>query len=347
MAKRKLVTLNEEVKYLLGEVELEFRHKDGTFSHRQVEHNIVKIFMKECLSHRLPYSKIWDPEGGSDLQGAWVDSGIDPLEEFSAKYILLGASFDANGVPLDSNDPRYYVTDTVTGLKVPIRLEPGAYYDGELINAIPISEPYRPLKKIENIYFESTYQPAGTPLLQSDVRAINNILVLETTLRDNEYNGFGLTESDYFTITEVALAAGKTIDHVGSCNCVPRKIFLDGPYPAEASGSNVVTLNNSADAAHIKAGDQIKITGPHGSGSDGEHDIMGQVSPYYLVLSKSGTGKDLSLDRTPVDSHNVPITGSIYVWVDSLRICSMRVLSQPAKKSSDFQIIIRWRIIMS
>jgi hypothetical protein len=48
-----------------------------------------------------------DPTAGTG-SGAWVASGIDPLDELSAKYIVFGASFDADGNPLDTADTRVY-----------------------------------------------------------------------------------------------------------------------------------------------------------------------------------------------------------------------------------------------
>jgi hypothetical protein len=87
-----------------GEVEIEIRDLRGNIHERRRERNIVKIFAKEILAHRLPYSKIWDPNAGSG-EGAWVTHNID-LEEYAAKYIVFGASFDANGNPLDATDTR-------------------------------------------------------------------------------------------------------------------------------------------------------------------------------------------------------------------------------------------------
>lgn len=340
----KNLTLNESIeKQYFGEVELIFKDRHGKIICTRREPNIVKIFAKESISHTLPFSKIWDPLAGTG-SGAWVDSDVDPTEEFALKYILIGASFDENGIPLDTQDPRYYVRDEVTGLYVPVRLEPGAHYDGGLINAIPLSEPERPLKRIEKIYFEPTYQPSGTPLLQDDVRAINNVLVVETTIKSDEYNGFGLTDSDYFTITEVALAAGKTINSVDQCDCNPRQLFLDGPYEATASGGDVVSLDNVADVGSIRAGDQIKITGSDGSAG---YDDLDQVSTFYLVMSKAGSGKDLVLDRIPTNDQGTPIVGPINVWRDTLRIFSHRILTTPAKKSSTFELLVRWRIIIN
>jgi hypothetical protein len=336
----KTVKLRDSVsREYFGEIELIYRDaKTKEIIKTQKEPNLVKIFSKEIISHDITYHKIWDPVGGTG-SGAWVEN--DPFDDFKLKYILLGASFDANGVPLDVNDPRYYQLDPVTGLYVPIKLMPGADYDGGLINAIPIDEVNgRPLKRIENIYFRPTYQPAGTPLLQSDVRAMNNILVVETTLTANEYNGFGLTDSDHFTITEVALSAGIEIAHVAACDIDPRDLFLEGPYGAVASGGDVVTLLSPSNASKLFAGDQIKLV-PAGSEAG-----SGQVSPFYLVLSKMPSGLDITLDRTPTEG-SAAITGDVNLYRDTLRIFAHRILESPAKKSKDFEITVRWSIFFT
>lgn len=330
-----------------GEVEIEIRDLRGNIHERRREHNIVKIFAKEILSHRIPYSKIWDPTGGSGA-GDWVAHNID-LEEFAAKYIVFGASFDENGNPLDAADTRYYTPDSIVGGYVPIPLGTGAEYDGGLINAIPIAEPYRPLKRIERIYFEPSYQPAGTPLLQPDVRAINNIVVLETTLRKDEYNGFGITTSDFFTLTEVALVGAAEIGSVGACECDPRDIFLtgdNGPLLATASGTSTISLDSSVTAVDlIKEGDQIKIVDQAYTAADDA--ILDQLNPYYLVTNKALGGRDITLDRTPVTVSNVALTGAIGVLRDGFRIFSHRILKTPVKKSEDFEIVVRWRIILN
>lgn len=332
-----------------GVIQFNIRDRKGNLVRQITEPNIVKIFAKEILSHRLPSTEIWDPNasGGS---GAWVAAGRDPDEEFSARYILFGASFDENGLPLDTNDERFYTTDPVTGTPVPIRLGPGAEYDGGLINAIPIAEPDRPLKKVEDVSYRATYQPAGQPLLQSDVRAINNIVSLQTTLKLEEYNGMGLTDSDFFTVTEVALAGGRKIDSVGSCELTPRDLFLEGTSDGSAlncsaGGSDIITIAGSeSEVDLVKEGDQIKITGAEDSAGGGSIE---QVSPFYLVLTKAVGGRDMQLDRTPVDVNNSPITGDIGVYRDTLRIFSSRVLAAPVKKSADFEIEVVWSIIFN
>lgn len=339
-----------------GVLEFTVRDRRGNVVKHWFEPNIVKIFAKEMLAHRLPTTERWDinANGGT---GGWAATGIDPNEEFSARYIIFGASFDENGVPLDTNDTRYYTIDSVTQQPIPIRLGPGAEYEGGLINAIPITEPSRPLKRIERVSFQPTYQPAGSPLLQEDVRAMNNMVVLETTLRLDEYNGLGVTESDFFTITEIALIGGKKFDSVDACECTPRVLFLEGatgaasagtagdsaPYTATANGNDTITLD-AIYANSIREGDQIKIVGA--TDTAGESTIA-QVTPFYLVISKAEGGRDCQLDRVPVDTNNQAIIGSIGVYRDTLRIFSHRILSAPLKKSSDFEILVSWRIIFS
>jgi len=332
-----------------GELEFIIKDRHGRVINNIRQPNIIKIFAKEMLAHRLPYSKIWDRNANGGV-GAWVTHNIN-LDEFAAKYICFGASFDDNGVPLDAEDERYYVKDSVTNGYIPITLGVGAEYDGDLINPITLAEPARPLKRIERIYYESSYQPAGTPLLQDDVRAINNIVVLETTLLTDEYNGFGLTTNDYFTITEVALVGAEEITTIGSCNCSPRSVFLTGDYNGAgfrsiASGTSTVSLDPSAvNIDDIQEGDQIKITEIDTTAA--QDSTLGQINPYYLVIHKSVGGRDMVLDRVPVDDNNTPITGVVGVYRDGFRIFSHRILKSPIKKSSDFEIVVRWRIILN
>lgn len=334
-----------------GIVEFVIKDKCGNVIQRMVERNIVKIFAKEMLSHRLSSSQIWDPLANGGV-GAWVDTNNDPTEEFSVRYILFGASFDVNGVPLDTNDTRYYTLDTVTGTVIPVRLGPGAEYNGGLINAIPIAEPDRPLKRIESVTYNATYQPAGTPLLQSDVRAMNNIVKFQTTLRLEEYNGFGLTSSDYFTITEVALAGGKKFDTIGACESDPKTLFLEGvsgsnngPLLCSANGSDIISLDPSVvEVDLIKKGDQIKIVGADDTAGT---DSIDQITPFYSVLEKNVGGRDIQLDRVPVNRNNVAISGAIGIYRSTLRIFSHRVLSAPVKKSDAVEIDVIWSIIFS
>lgn len=331
-----------------GELEFEVRNsKTGMIIDSWREKNLVKIYAKEIFSHRILHSKIWDVNANTGA-GGWVTHDID-IDEFALKYIVFGASFDENHVPLGNLDTRYYSVDTVTNSSVPIRLGVGAEYDGGLINAIPISEPGRPLKRIERVYFEASYQPAGVPLLQDDVRALNNILVLETTLTKDEYNGFGVTASDYFTISEVALVGAAEVDSLGACELDPRDIFLtanaDGTaLLANANGTATINLDPSESLIDlIKEGDTIKIVEYNTTAA--ADSILDQVSPYYLVVSKTLGGRDITLDRTPVDSTNTALSGDIGIYRDGFKIFSHRILKTPIIKSDDFIIICRWRII--
>lgn len=331
-----------------GEIEFIVKDRQGRVIDTIRQPNIIKIFAKEILAHRLPYSKVWDTNANGGA-GAWVTHDID-IDEFAAKYIVFGASFDEDGYPLDAADSRFYIADSITGGHIPVTLGVGAEYDGGLINPIPIAEPTRPLKRVERIYFESSYQPSGTPLLQDDIRAINNIVVFETTLLKSEYNGFGITAGDFFTLTEVALVGAAEIGSVGSCECSPRDIFLTGDngssLPATASGTTTVSLDPSVTNLDlIKEGDQIKIVARDATAAD--DSILNQLNPYYLVINKVPGGHDIVVDRVPVDNDNSPLTGQIGILRDGFRIFSHRVLKTPVKKSEDFEIVVRWRIILN
>lgn len=335
------------VKAYNGEVEFIVKDKNGIVIDHIREHNIIKIFAKEIIAHRIPYSKVWDPNANSGA-GDWVAHSID-LDQFAAKYIVFGASFDENGNPLDTADTRFYTEDAITGGFIPITLGVGAEYDGGLVNAIPIAEPTRPIKRVERIFFESSYQPSGTPLLQEDVRAMNNIVVLETTLLKSEYNGFGTSE--FFTIAEVALVGAPEVGSVGACECDPRDIFLVGSSDGDAqlalaSGTATVTLDlGEAEVDLIEEGDQIKIVS---AGSTAAEDaVLNQLNPYYLVISKALGGHDITLDRVPVDASDNVITGDVGLLRDDFRIFSHRILKSPVKKSEDFEIVVRWRIILN
>lgn len=314
------------------------------------ERNLIKIFSKEIMAHRIAHTKVWDPTANTG-SGGWVNSGLDPHDEMSIKYIVFGASFNESGQPLSTSDTRYYAVEPISGASVPIKLRPGADYNGGLINAIPINEPDRPLKRIERIYFEPSYQPSGVPYLQEDTRAINNRVVFETTLLKDEYNGFGTTTSNFFTITEVALVSGIELGATGACECDPRSLFLTGkngdPVSVTASGTATIIINPSQTSwlNFVKEGDQIKLGGV--GGTAGSSDPYNQVSPYYLVVRKQDGGGDITLDRVPVDSHNNPIIGELGAYKDGFRIYAHRVLESPYKKSGSVETIVRWRMTMA
>lgn len=348
-----------------GELEFEIRDVHGRTIEKIREPNIVKIFAKEILSHRLCYSKVWDPTGGTG-SGAWVTHDID-IDELAVKYICFGASFDSNGTPLDQADPRYYTYDAITGAYVPVQLNSGTdnpsignaqlqlERNGSMINPIPVSEPTRPLKRIERIYFNPSYQPAGSPLREPGVRAINNIVVFETTLEKDEYNGFGTTISDYFTLTEVSLVGAAEVESIGNCNCDPRLLFLTGdangnPLKAIFNGTSTISLDISVpDPNIIKEGDQIQIQSFTSDKS--APDFLDQLNPFYLVIRKDPGGRDIVLDRTPTTIGTSPLIpgtdGVIGIYRDGFKMFSQRVLTTPIKKSSDFVIIVRWSIIMN
>lgn len=333
-----------------GEIEFETRDALGRTINKT--NNLIKIFTKEVLSHRVPSQYIWDPNANSGA-GSWISNGLN-LDEFAPRYIVFGASFNNNGSPLDYADTRFYAPDQVSGGYIPVTLGVGAEYSGGLINPIPVTEPTIPLKRVERIYFEPSYQPAGTPLLQSDVRCLNNVVVFETTLKKEEYNGFGTVASNYFTITEVALVAAKQVNSVGACNCNPKLLFLGGngstAINAVASGSSTVSIASSVSQTlvdSISIGDQIMITAQGQSNTSIPANPLNQVSPYYLVVNKSSGGRDMTLDRVPVNNSNAPITGNVGVFRDGFRILAHRVLPTPYRKSSAFEIVVRWRMIFN
>lgn len=334
-----------------GEVEIICKNKYGVVTDRIVEKNIIKIYAKEIISHRIAHNKVWDSTANSGA-GAWVSSNIDENNDFAIKYFLFGASFDENGLPLDTADTRFYTQDPTSNSYIPIRLGQGAEYSGGLINAIPISEPTRPLKKVERIYFEPSYQPAGTPFLDSDVRAVNNVIVFETDLLIDEYNGIGASE--FFTITEVALAAGRELTDSDACECDPTQLFLEGTGGTEnrsilvnLSGTATISIDPSdiASVDVIKEGDILRLVDVNDTAQD---DVdLDQVSNYYLVVSKAVGGSDITLDRVPLDSNNDPLTGQAGAFRDTLRIFSHRILSAPVRKSSSTALSCRWRIFFS
>ena len=341
-----------------GILEFIVKDKNGNIIDHIMEKNIIKIFAKEMLSHRLPSTEIWDTTANGGL-GAWVPSEIDLNEEYSARYIIFGASFDENGTPLGTNDTRFYTQDPVTGQFVPVRLDPSADFGGGLINAIPISGVERPLKKVESINYNNTYQPTGNPLIDASVRSINNILVVESTLTTAEYNGFTGIGGDFFTISEVALAGGRKLGNVGQCGLIPSDLFLQGKEPEVSgvnfesavdivlNGSNVITINSSEPTVSVelfKKGDQVRIV--NNGGTQDNYNTINQINPNYLIVDTSG-GRDLVLDRVPVDQDGTTLIGNVGLFRDTLKIFSHRILNTPVQKSQSFEILCRWTIIFN
>lgn len=319
--------------------------KTGEVVWQNIDKNIIKIFAKESFAHSIVPARIWDPLGAS-----WINHGLD-LELYRPRYIVFGASFDSNLAPVSGIDTRYYQPDAIQGGFQPIPLTPGATNGGGLINAVPITSPERPLKRVERVYFEPSYQPAGSPLLYDDVRSINNVVVFQTTLTANEYNGLTNTSGDFLTLTEVALVAAPEMPLVGACECDPHTIFLTGDsnalaFNAIASGGSTVSLNSSVvNVNEIKEGDQVKIVAA-GATTDSTN-VLDQANPYYMVVNKATGGRDITLDRVPVNSNNVPLNGNIGMFRDTFRMFSHRILSSPVKKSADFEIDVRWLITLA
>lgn len=336
-----------------GEIQLIFRDSKGNIVDRIIHHNIIKIFMKDHIAHTLPYGYKWDPTGGTSGSGDWVANTINNADLYFPKYIILGAAYDTStanyGAPLGTNDTDFYQTDPVSGQKVPITLYSGANYTGGLIKAIPIDTSNNiPLKRIEDVDFDATYQPPGTPYLRDDVRALYNIVSFSTTLQTTEYNGFGGSFTS-FDICELALVSGPAFDStISDCNCDPHNLFLlghGGNYDTDlsaspieitlTSGSSTITLNDASDANYIYEGDQIKFVSSHS-----------MITEYFMVLSKSGN--QLTLDRVPKDDSNVNIpSGTYHIWVDRFRILAHSILPQPFSKTSALQVDITWKIYFS
>jgi len=322
------INSKENVRDFNGEVEIEVKYKDKK-SEKYTYKNIIKSFAKEIISHSIASANIWD--AGS---GAWV-SGVD-YSDYLPKYILLGASYDTDGDPIGLTDTRFYEYNAISGYQ-PVTLTSGATNEGDLINPIPISDPTRPLKKVEDISFESSYQPAGSPLLNSDVRAINNVVVYETTLLNEEYNGLTGFGSDSFLLTEIALAGGRYIITTGDCESTPSEVLEEGPYAATVNGGNILTLDEASNADSILEGDQIRIS------TDSGMDIS---NPFYLVTDKFGSGRDIQLDRDVTDDSSA-YTGDVSIYKSTLRMFSHRILSTPITKDSTTEIVIRWRIYLA
>jgi hypothetical protein len=356
------LSLPENYKNASGEVQIIIKDRHGRVVEHRRHKNLIKIFAKEMLAHCLPHTKVWDPNANTGA-GGWVANPV-VKDDFSAKYILLGASYDDNTLlPLNTADTRYYSYDPVVGGYVPNRPNVGADNGGDLIHPIPIAEPNRPLKRIENVSFQASYQPADSPLLDGSVRALNNVAVFETTLKTSEYNGFGSSSADFFTITEVALAGGKELGSVGACDCPPQFLFLEGVGAAHdasilaiANGGATISIDGSVaniDVNRIVEGDQLMIVkaggaaAVSGSALDDNYDTMGQVNPYYLVTSKAVGGRDITLDRTPTDAQGNPLTGNIGIYRSTLRLFSQRILDVPFKKDSSFEITIKWLIFFN
>jgi hypothetical protein len=95
----------------------------------------------------------------------------------------------------------------------------------------------------------------------------------------------------------------------------------------------------------IREGDQIKIVAEGSTAT--QESILNQLNPYYLVVHKAVGGRDIVLDRVPVDNENNPIVGDIGILRDGFKVFSHRILKSPLKKSQDIEITVRWRIIFN
>jgi hypothetical protein len=137
------------------------------------------------------------------------------------------------------------------------------------------------------------------------------------------------------------------------CNCPPRDIFLLGHtdgLPLQANiavaGSTVSLTETTGEYInYIKVGDTIKIVASDSTAA--ENNELDQLNPFYLVMSKVNGGVDITVDRTIRTANNTPITGAVGVFKDEFRMFSHRILQTPVKKSSDFEVIVRWSINMA
>jgi hypothetical protein len=102
---------------------------------------------------------------------------------------------------------------------------------------------------------------------------------------------------------------------------------------------------SEAEVDLIKEGDQIKIVEVGTTAS--EDAVLNQLNPYYLVINKAIGGRDITLDRVPVDVDGNTISGEIGLLRDGFRIFSHRILKTPVKKSVDFELVARWRVILN
>jgi hypothetical protein len=113
------------------------------------------------------------------------------------------------------------------------------------------------------------------------------------------------------------------------------------------NGTATITVS-AEDAAFvdvIKEGDQVKLVDADETAQDSSS--LDLVTPHYLAISKSVGGSDIVLDRAVVDSNGDALSGTIGVFRDTLRLFSHRILKTPFKKSSDFEIVVRWSVIMN
>ena len=282
------------------------------------EDNIIKASAKEIMAMSLAPQRVWDPNAQE-----WVaNTSIDDL---SVRYMWFGTAADSV-------------------------LETGFNYNGSLKEAIPISVSNTPLKRIEAVHLLNSYQPAGNAYNYDDVRPVLNEIVFETVMKADEYNEMPDTAGSDVILAEAGLVAAAEIELEDECNCTPDILFTgsenDGTaIPVTLTGSELISINpSSSKHTTIKAGDCIKIVASGNLKTD-EHDIVDQHNAYYMVVSKLEDGRDLLLDRTPRNSDNEALTGSLGIYrVGHRMICYKKI--PPFKKSYPLEITFSWSFLV-
>lgn len=317
-----------------GTIQIITKNKHGQTIKTHTQTNTLKTHLKETLTHQIQPNNLWNPNANNGT-GAWQPN-TTKLDRTTPRYIILGASYDTNGNPIQ-NDPRYYTTNN-QNQTTPIKITPGNTHPNLLINPIPINTPNRPLKKIQNIYLTNTYQPAGTPTLQTDTQALNTTITFETTLQTEEYNGITGIGQDHFTITEIGIATGPeeytTNPTEAVCEKLPHELFQN-TYNVNLTGTATVVIDTTTDTTTLHQGDQVQITDPTGTT---------QLNNYYLIIHKTPGGHDITLDRIPTDTNGNPITGATTLIQNNMQIIAHRILTYPQTKNINTELTIRWSL---
>lgn len=281
------------------------------------DNNIIKVAAKEVMAINLAPPRVWDPN-----EQEWVDNSLS--DDMSVRYMWFGTGSTS-------------------------MLSSSFNYDGSLQEPILIST-LTPLKRIESVYLNNSYQPSGNPYNHDDVRAILNEIVFETVMKADEYNELPDTSGSDVILAEAGLVAARELPVDDDCGCAPDILFLgtenDGTaIPITFSGSEVVTINvSSSKHTTIKAGDQIKIVAS-GTLKTDMHDVIEQHNPYYTVVEKLTNGRDLLLDRIPRNADNDILTGSAGIFrVGHRLICYKKI--PVFRKSFPLEITFSWAFLI-
>ena len=79
-----------------GEIEFIIKDRNGNILDVVKDRNIVKIFAKEILAHRVGYSKVWDPDAGTDgigLTAILILMRISPSSTSCLVHLLMLMGF--------------------------------------------------------------------------------------------------------------------------------------------------------------------------------------------------------------------------------------------------------------